>query len=302
VPLAGGGVGRTVFPEGVDASNPANGIFVTVGSVSAGYFPTLGIPILDGRSIEETDRENMPGVVVVNEAMGARFWPGERAVGKRFRFFGDAEPREIVGVARNSKVNFVGEDPQPFAYVPLAQRYEPGLTLHLRAGRPSALLGDVRSVMAQLDPRLPLVNVNTLDTIASEALWAPRMGAWLLGAFAVLALVLASLGLYGVLAYGVTQRTAEFGVRMALGASRADVMRLVIGQGVRLAALGAAAGLAGALAVGRFAAGLLYDVRPADPLTFAAVLTLLSVVTLLACYLPARRATRVDPVSALRAE
>ena len=302
VPLAGGGIGRTVFPEGVDASNPANGVFVTVGSVSPNYFKTMGIPLLSGRPITETDRKTTPPVVVVNEAMAKRFWPDQEAVGKRFRFFGDPQPREIVGVARNSKVNFIGEEPQPLAYVPLEQDYDPAVTLHVRAARPSAVLADVRAVVQQLDPRLPLINVNTMEAVASQALWAPRMGAWLLAAFAALALLLAGLGLYGVLAYSVTQRTAEFGVRMALGAAPGDVVRLVLGQGLLVAGVGALLGLAGAFVVGRFAAGLLYDVPASDPVTLGGVLLMMGAATLLACYLPARRATRVDPVVALRTE
>jgi predicted permease len=303
VPLGGGAIGRTVFPEGVDATNPSNGVFVSVASISPGYLQTIGVPLLAGRDLSDTDRQNAPQTVVVNEAMAARFWPGQNAVGKRFRFFGDTDPREVVGIARNSKVFFIGEDPpQPFAYVPLEQNYAPALTLHVRGARPSALLADVRSVMRQLDPRLPLVDEDTLESIVSQGLWAPRMGAWLLGAFALLALALAALGLYGVLAYSVSQRTAEFGVRMALGADRSDLMRLVVGQGARVAATGAVVGLAGAVVVGQFAAGLLYGVKGSDPATLGAVVAVLGVVTLLACYLPARRATRIDPVTALRAE
>jgi predicted permease len=275
---------------------------VTVSSVTPDYLKTMGIPLRAGRPLDENDREGAPAAVVVNQTMANRFWPGETAVGRRFRFFGDEQPREIVGVARDSKVLFIGEEGQPLAYVPAEQAYVPAMTLHVRSSRPAAVLADVRSVVAQLDPRLPLVNANTLETVASQALWAPRTGAWLLGSFAVLALLLAALGLYGVLAYSVSQRTAEFGVRMALGADPASLMRLVIRQGVSVAAVGAAIGLALALVVGRAAAGLLYDVPPADPLTLTAVLVVLGSVTLLACYLPARRATRVDPVVALREE
>ena len=265
VPLAGGGIGRTVFPEGVDASNPANGVFVTVGSVSPNYFKTMGIPLLSGRPITETDRKTTPPVVVVNEAMAKRFWPGQEAVGKRFRFFGDPQPREIVGVARNSKVNFIGEEPQPLAYVPLEQDYDPAVTLHVRAARPSAVLADVRAVVQQLDPRLPLINVNTMEAIASQALWAPRMGAWLLAAFAALALLLAAIG--PVWRARVFRDAADRRIRgphgARGGARRRGAARAR--QGLLVAGVGALLGLAGAFVVGRFAAGLLYDVPPAIP-------------------------------------
>jgi putative ABC transport system permease protein len=306
VPFIGGAPGRTIFPEGVDATNPANGVFAFASSITPGYFETTGIDLVAGRSFAETDAATSPHVVVVNEAMAHRFWPRENAVGKRFRFFGDDAPREVVGVARNAKMNFIGEEALPLAYVPLEQVHVPAVFLHVRAERPGAVLPDVRAVMRRMDNRLPLTNVNTMDVVTSQALWAPRMAAWLLGAFAVLALVLAALGLYGVLAYAVSQRTAEFGVRMALGADAPALMRLVLGQGFLVAGIGAAIGLAGAVLIGYAGTAVLrdvlYNVPAVDPVTLISVIVVLGAVTLLACYLPARRATRVDPVVALRTE
>jgi predicted permease len=303
LPIAGGGIGRTVFPEGVDPTDRSAGVFVTVNTVGVGYFDTLDVAIRRGRAFEETDREGTPLVVVANEAMAQRFWPGQDAVGKRFKFFGFDQYCEIVGVAGNTKIFTLGEDPQMIAYMPLLQSYEPALVLHARtAGDATALMEGVRRTVQSLEPTMPITNVQTVADLIDASLWAPRMGAALLAIFALVALVLAAIGLYGVMAYAVSRRTQEFGVRMALGAGRREVLALVLRQAMTLVAGGLGLGLVVALAVTRLITAFLTGVSPTDPLTFASISVLLVAVALAAGYVPARRATRVDPMVALRYE
>jgi ABC-type antimicrobial peptide transport system permease subunit len=206
-----------------------------------------------------------------------------------------------VGIVGNTVVNQIGENPQPIAYYPLRQQYSSIAALEVRtAGNPETILGTVRSQVQQLDRNLALTNAQTATEILGQGLWAARMGAALLGLFGLLALILASIGIYGVLAYSVAQRTAEMGVRMALGAQPYQVLRLVLKQGMLLAATGSGLGILAALLIARPASDLLYGVSAADPLTYAGITLLLMSVALLACYIPARRATRIDPVVALR--
>jgi putative ABC transport system permease protein len=236
--------------------------------------------------------------------MADRFWPGEDPIGKRFKFFGDDEFTTIVGVARDSKYNAVAEEPTPFIYEPLLQNYTPQATLHVRASSDAAALSaPVRQVVQQIDPTLSIFNVRTLEEQVSDSLAPLRTNVIVMAAFGGLALLLASIGLYGVAAYSVTQRTREIGVRMALGAGRGSVLRLILGHGLVLVAIGVIVGTVAAL-------GLMSLVPPAlapnvnvrDPLTLAATAALLSAIALLASSIPAVRATRIDPLIALRAE
>jgi predicted permease len=302
VPLFAGGFARTVFLEGQDGSDRGAGRLVQISIVGSRYLETVGIPLLRGRTLSDTDQPNTPLAVVVNETMAKRFWPEQDAIGKRFKFYGQDAFNQVVGIAKDSKYNFIGEEETPFIYQAVTQVYQPQVSLFVKASQPSAVLGTVRREVQQLDRNLPLTNVFTLSEIFDQALWAPRMAAWLLAVFAGLSLVLSVIGIYGVMAYAVSQRTRELGIRMALGASRGEVLRLVVSQGLRLTLMGVALGLAASLAVTRLIASLLYSVSPTDLATFTIVPLLLAAAALLASYLPALRATRIDPMVALRYE
>jgi predicted permease len=301
-PLAGG-FARSVFPEGHDTTT-RDRILVRVNSITPGYFETVGIPLLQGRDFARTDTEGTPLVVIINETMAQRFWPGESAIGKRFKFFGDQDFTTVIGIARNSKYNAVAEDPIPFIYQPLLQNYTPQATLHLlAAGDPASLTSAVRREIQQIDPTLSVFNIRTLRQQVSESLAPLRTNVVIMATFGALALLLASIGLYGVANYSVTQRTREIGVRMALGARRSAVLGLILGQGLLLVGLGVAIGLAAAFVLtSLIPPALLPNMSARDPLTFAATAALLSGVALVASCIPAIRASRIDPLLALRAE
>jgi putative ABC transport system permease protein len=279
-------------------------ILVQVNSVSPGYFETIGIPLARGRAFADTDVTGAPLVVVINETMAERFWPGQEAIGKRFKFFGDEEFTTVIGIARNAKYNGVAEDPIPFIYQPLRQNYTPQASLHVRGATDAgSLAAPVRQAVLAIDPTLSVFNVRTLDEQVSQSLAPLRTNVIMLVVFGGLALLLASVGLYGVANYSVTLRTREIGVRMALGAQPSSVLRLVLGNGLLLVAIGLALGLAVALALtAAIPRELLPNVSPRDPLTFIGTSLLLGGVALVASYIPARRATRIDPLLALRTE
>jgi len=301
--IFGGGLAGTVFREGEQTDPNNRGTLVNLDYVTPGHFDTLRIPFLRGRDFTEFDRENTTPVVIINEATANLLWPGQEALGKRFSIVTTPTMLQVVGVVATSIVIRIGEDPQPVAYFPMRQQYSPFATLVVRTtGNPESVLATVRTQVQQLDKNLALTNGLTVQQLLAQGLWPARMGAALLGLFGFLALILASIGIYGVLAYSVAQRTAEIGIRMAMGAQPAQVLRLVLSQGMRLAALGAAVGLVVAFPVARLASGLLYSVSAADPLTYGGITLLLMTVALMACYIPARRATRIDPLVALRFE
>jgi predicted permease len=301
-PLAGG-LSRSVFPEGADTTTQDR-ILVQVNSVSPGYFETIGIPLLRGRAFTNADESGAPLVVVVNQTMAERFWPGQDAIGKRFRFFGDEAMTTVVGIARNSKYNGVAEDPTPFIYQPLRQNYTPGGTLHVRAdANAAALAGAVRAAVLEIDPTLSVFNIRTLEEQVSQSLAPLRINVIVLASFGILALSLASIGLYGVASYSVAQRTRELGVRMALGAKPSNVLGLVLGRGLSLMGAGVIVGLAlSASLASLIPAEVLPNVSARDPWTFAATAGLLALIATIANYIPARRATRIDPLIALRAD
>jgi len=299
-PLAGGGFARSVFLEGQDVTDPRAAKLVQVGVIGEGYLDTIGIPLVRGRAFTATDTPQAPQVVVVNETMARQFWPNEDALGKRFKFFRDEQFTEVVGIARDSKYNFIGEQPQPYIYSALLQAPQPAVTLTVRSARPEATLGTVRAVVQQMEPNMPLVGVFTMANIFDQALWAPRVGALLLTIFGGLALLLASIGVYGVMAYAVTQRTRELGIRLALGATVREVRGMVFREGIALTMTGIAVGLFIAALLANLVNSLLFGVSATDPITFLVIPAILLAVAALAIYIPARRASRVDPVVALR--
>ena len=272
-------------------------------TVSPGYFRCLGIPVLRGREFTAQDRQGAPRVAIVNETFARRFWPDQNPVGKRISIEGpEGNFMEIVGVVRDGKYNTLGEDPLPWFATPLAQTYASDMTLVLRTRGPVKPAADgAMAAIQSLDKTMP-ATVSTVEQHMGVTLLLPRAGAGLLGGFGGLGLLLAAVGLAGMMSYMVAQRTHEIGVRMALGATRTDVLGLVLGQGMKLTLIGGALGMAVALGVTQLLRGLLYNVSPADPVTFAGVAVVLSGVALAATYLPARRATRVEPMEALRHE
>ena len=302
VPLFNGGFARTVFLEGQDTTDRRSGKLVQINVVGPKFLETFGIPLMRGRGFSESDQPNTPAVVIINETMARRFWPDEDAVGKRFKFFGQNNFSLVIGIAKDSKYNFIGEDPTPYIYQPMSQIYQPQLSLIVKAAQPSAVLGTVRAEVQQLNRNLPLTGIFTLPEIFDQALWAPKMGASLLAIFAALSLLLAVIGIYGVMAYSVSQRTRELGIRMALGASRRDVVRMVVWQGLRLTLMGVAIGLLASFFATRLITTMLFDVSATDALTFIIVPLVLATAALGASYLPALRATRIDPMVALRYE
>jgi predicted permease len=275
-------------------------------SVRENFLETMGIPLLRGRALSPQDDERAPRVVIANQAFVKQFFPNENPIGKRFGFEPNtANQIEIVGVAADAKYTTLRDEIKPTIYMPWSQelRFAGYMAFEARAtGDPSALISAARESVRNVESNLPVSNIKTQIEQSDETLGAERIFARLLGFFGALAMLLAGVGLYGVLAYAVAQRTQEIGVRVALGAQTGDVLRLVIGQGMSLALLGVIAGLGGALGLTRLMRTLLYGVGPADPLTFAVIAVLLLLVALLACWIPARRAAKVDPLIALRSE
>jgi len=296
-----------IYVEGMPAARGALAPEAMNASVWPRYFETMGIPVLHGREFTARDDEGGPRAAVVNEAFARRFWPGQptaAAVGKRVSTGGPSGNFwEVVGVAKDGKYFSLGEDPQPFIYFPMVRGYDWPATLVVRtAADPRAVVAGVRGEVRRLDPELPVFDVKTLGEHMRLSLFPLRVGAGVLAGFGALALALAGIGIYGVMSYAVAQRTREIGIRMALGAGRRDVLRLVVGQGMRLALFGLGAGLLGALLLTRLMASVLYGVSATDVATFTAVSVLLALVVFVACYVPAWRATKVDPLVALRYE
>jgi len=275
---------------------------------TAGYFSTVGIPIKRGRAFTEDDKAGTPRVVVITETAARQYFPGEDPIGKTIQLgWGRGRGRkaggEVVGIVGDIKDAGLNEPNPPQIYLPLRQWPMPFMTVVLKTAVPPASLADaVRAEVYAVDPNLPLSNVSTLDAIVSKSISQQRFYMLLLVVFASIALLLAAIGIFGVLSYAVSQRTREIGIRMALGASGRTVVSLIVRQAMLLVVCGVAAGTIAALFVSQTMTKMLFSVTPTDPVTFGAVAAVLVGVALLASYLPARKATRVDPIVALRAE
>ena len=309
LPLGHWLIGGDFTVEGQPPPTPGSQPFIATKAVVGGdYFRAIGTPLLRGRYFDAHDSEAAPHVVIVSQSLARHFWPLDEAIGKRLKpgFYNDAWCT-VVGVVGDTKQYSLGEPPSPAMYLPYAQApaafLMQDITIVLRADAdPLALASAARRAVQAVDPDLPVFDVATMNQLVYRSASAPRFNSALLGVFAALALVLAAVGIYGVMSYAVAQRTHEIGVRVALGARTSDILLQVVRQGMLPAAAGIAIGTAGAWAVTRFLSSLLFGVTPTDPVTFALVTLLLAAVAVLACILPARRATKVDPVVALRYE
>ena len=303
VPLFGG-EGRTIVIDGRDPNDEHNRKFANYSPITPGYFQTMGIQLLRGRNFTEQDAEkNAAPVAIIDETMASEFWPNEDALGRRFRFMISKEPIEVIGIARNSKAVTLGETPISMVYWPLKEITDQGITLFVHTtGAPGMMLSEIRRIVRSVDVHIPITYEKTIRQHLAIALWPSWMGAMLLGSLGLLAFILASMGVYGVMAYSVSQRTRELGIRMALGAQTSQVIRLVLRQGMLLAAIGLGFGLFAAFGSTHLAGSLLYGVNPNDPVIFVGVTSLLAFAAFAACYFPARRALKIDPIAALRTE
>jgi predicted permease len=293
----------TIYVEGQPPLSSSQLPQAVPDDVSPGYFETIQIP-LRGRDFTEQENKKESRVAIVNETFARRFFPDQEAIGRRFNFSGPEDPYwEVIGVCADGKYNSLGEEQQAAVFRPLLRDYSTSATLVARTnGDPHTVLSSLRGEVQALDPNMPLYSVETLTEHMGVPLFPARVAAIVLGSFGVLALLLAAIGIYGVMSYVVAGRIREIGLRMALGAKQRDVLRLIVGQGMFLAVIGLAIGLAIAFAAARLLSSLLYGISATDPLTFVAIAILLFAVAALACLVPARRATRVDPLVALRYE
>jgi putative ABC transport system permease protein len=315
LPLAGDQWGFPFHVQGRPVERPGESPFATFRAVFPGYFRTMSIPVLNGRDINQVDNGSVPDVVIINDYMARRYWPGENPVGKRITF---DDPQKnpswvtVVGVVKNTvrsnwvnpaeeelfvpylqSKNYLQNPSGPFAYLTLVVR---------TTGDPASLSTEVQAAVHSIDRNVPISELQTMEQVVTKATGESRFYLTLLGAFAGVALVLAAVGIYGVMSYSVSRRIHEIGIRMALGAQREHVLRLVVWHGVALAIAGIAVGLAGALALTRLMSGLLYGTKPADPATFVASVLVLGLVAIVSSYIPARRAAKVEPMVALRYE
>jgi putative ABC transport system permease protein len=308
-PFSGGGAATGVHISGQPDRTLAELPVSDVRVVGPHYFETMNIPLLSGRLFSDQELAQERHVVLINQAFANRYLPGENPLGRKLVIFmksleeSQNTPSEVVGIVGDVHLDGLDSSVDPIVYWPYPELVYTRMTVLLRtANPPLTVLSSVRDALKQVDPELPLAGVATMDSLLSNSLSRARFTMRLLAIFAAIALILAAVGIYGVIAFNVTQRTREIGIRAALGARPRDVLHMILGEGVRLTLAGLLLGILGALAATRLLAGLLFNTRPSDPLTFAGVAVLLVIVALAACYLPARRATRVDPLTALRYE
>ena len=302
LPMSGGAYTTTpALPVGPSRLPLGEALAVDWRAVSPGYFRTMETPLLRGRTFTEQDGPNAPAVTIVSALTARRFWGDGDPIGRVVRLKSSGSQFTVVGVVSDTRNTALARDPSPAVYFSAAARTWPVMDVALRVtGTPEAALPAVRQRLHELDPELPIANVRTLQQWVSASASAPRLNAILLGVFAAVALVISAIGVYGILSYSVSRRVREIGLRMALGAQRASVLRLIVREGMTVAGLGIAVGLAGALALRRVLASLLFGVQAHDPITFVSVSTVLVAIALAACLLPARRAARIDPMTALR--
>jgi putative ABC transport system permease protein len=290
-------------PEDTVCQGVGKDPLIALRQVSSSYFDTVHTPLLQGRVFSERDTSSTPPVVVVNQTVAERYWPGKNPIGKHLANSRDRIQREVVGVVADVKFNALNVASSEEMYLPLEQVPWPTTTLIVRSrGNPEALVSAVRGKIAEVDSNLPVSNVASMDSIVATSVAQPRVLSQFVGVFAGFALLLAAIGIYGVMAYSVASRTREMGVRMSLGAEPRDILKLVVRQGMALALIGVAIGLVASLALTRLISALLFGVSVRDALTFSIAAVVLMVTALAACYLPARRATRVDPMVVLRFE
>jgi putative ABC transport system permease protein len=313
LPLDGGGSHQPFSIEGRPVLPMADQPEVDVRQISTGYLRAMHVPIIRGRDIADSDAVGRPGVVLISEALARRFWPKEDPLGKHLTltFFADT-PREVVGIVGNVKTDALNETrPVDTIYMAVDQLsaatgevwHSFALSLAVRTkSDPHNAIASVTEAIHQIGPDIPVTDVLSMDDLIAQSMSPQRFNMLLLAAFAGLALLLAAIGIYGVLSYSVRRRVREIGIRMALGASQSDILRLVVGDGMKPILMGVALGLTAAVALSRFVASLVFGVPPTDPLTFTAVALLLVVVGIVANSLPAYRATRVEPVRTLREE
>jgi putative ABC transport system permease protein len=308
LPLSGDALMHNFLVEGRPAIAPGDEPEVETRSIAGEYFRVMQIPLLAGRDFTPQDKEDTPLVGVINQSLAQQFFPNEDPIGKRVRWARDEQVNwiTVIGVAGDVKHFGFDQPDEPTLYTPYAQTnraWKRWMSLVVRGGSDTAALaGAVKSRIWKVDPMIPATKVRMMSEVTAEANSARRFNMLLLSIFAGVALLLSAVGIYGVISYAVTQRTHEIGVRVALGARPRDVMKLVLGQGMVLASIGAGIGLAAAFASTRLMSTLLFGVGATDPMTFGVIALLLMAVALLACYIPARRATKVDPMTALRYE
>ena len=297
------GPSRKLSIEGRTDAVESSGALTVVNTVDHEYFDTAGVAITRGREFADTDRDaNLP-VAIVNETLARQYWPDRDPIGQRLTFTGESVARQIVGVAETVNYDEIGEAPQPCVYIPLAQNFADRVVLYVRTNAdPAPVLAAVQRDMRDIDPRLDVGDARTARKVIDQALFGATMNGGLLGVFGLIALGLASLGMYGVMAYSVSLRRREMGVRLALGADPKNVLTLVLRDGLTLVSIGLVVGAVGALALGATISRFLHGVSPADPASFVSASAILLAVAGLACYLPARRASRVDPLTVLRAD
>ena len=310
-PLAGSGFWMFFTIEGHPPLSISERPSANSQVVSPGYFGTMSIPILKGRDFTEHDKLGSPSVAIINETIARRFFPNEDPIGKRIniesrvpgqRMLAAATPREIVGVVGNVKIARLVDQPDREVYVPHSQNPWTSMCLVVRTNNPISTVNAVNQAVREIDKTQPVTNIRSMHQIVAESLSEPRFRTLILSAFSVVAFLLSALGIYGVMSHTVSQRTQEIGIRMALGANRREVLRLIVGQGMVLVLVGLIVGVLASLVVNRALSSFLFGVGTADPTTFCAMSLLVLVVAFLACYLPARRAATVDPMVALRCE